>query len=374
MGHCVGASLSVLPNISEIQRLVDDTSLRGLSPVSELATVIHTLLCYVPDDGFELYAVVDGPGGNRFAFGESLPVTTVSKSTPLVKVLLDAWIGEAVPAGTDLLLVAGKEGMPIPPASACAEAVERHKDIARSGSFLRESISALFIELRRRESELNAVLARFSKFDELQQAVNTAEVHLAALRDSADKLHRLSQRPSSRSVETIFADVARETEDLRHLRTEFDDLVTDIEVKLIPWRAFYTTLDAEYRKLASVRAAERNRVYARYIDAMRDPSPIGADEASVEYREIQHILGYETDDADLANRRLRTLRLRCLHSISKTGYDDVLEWLLDQINLLLRIEPDDAKNESESDGNEPDFDFHSSYFQQEGPQQLDFDW
>lgn len=350
--------MQIVPSIADVQRLLDDSAATNCNPVSDSVNVLETLLCYTLQDRFEIFAVVDGDGGHRLEWDGSLPITTVSKFPPSIKPLLSAWIGEAVPAGIDLLLLAGKDGMHIPPANLCDTAIGRHKDIGKFGENLRASILDIDKRLRRHESESAANRSRFSKFDEMTTAVDIIEAQLLTLRGLAEKLDRLSKRPAARTIETLASDLAHEREDLEQLDREVNDHFAASDTALTPWRNRLEVLETEHNRLASVRQAEQARVDALYVAALLHPTPVSLDEAQAEYCEVADLLDASHDDVSTLKRRLRTLRIHCLASQPSAETTDAMEWLLRDLNALLDIEPAGPPEDSSA----------------EIPPQLVFDW
>jgi hypothetical protein len=364
--------MRILPDAEELQSLIDRTHKAVVTDAAETNQVIRTILCYVPNEGFEFYAVIDADGGDSFQVGD-VTVTTISKRTPLVQSLLNAWIGEAVPAGGDILVVAAHGGMEMPEIEECAAAFQKQNDIQKLGAELRLEFASIKAELQRRELDYNAQRRRLASFDELHDAVKFIDSQLSDLRRLTALLEVLFRRPLSRTMGSLMIKLEEESSGLSELRTYISAHGAENERILKPWRDKYVDLDAKRRKLESYRAAEKARINLLYIESLRDPAPIIDEEALAEYDEIVVLADEGDADRGVIVKRLHILRSRCLRARSIRGCSEPIESLIAKadarIGIAQRVLPEEPVQPLDEWNLERIDDSSSG-----GVEQLAFDW
>jgi hypothetical protein len=308
-----------VPTISEVQQLIDALPRSSGDCAPDPPKVVETLLCYGQEDGFELYVVVEGKGGNLVTLDSSLTATTVSKNTPFVGTLLNAWIGETMQAGSDLLLVAACSGMEFPPEGRCIDAMENCARIGAFGAKLRASVSELSGKLRGHEESVVADITHFTEFSELHEGLRGADWHLVELMVVEGRLDALAHHPWQRNVASLLEDIAYETSELAAVVHNSEECIAEIGETLSLWRERYDALYTEQNRVVAACEAERNRVNMAYIDALRAPAPIDSSDAEREFDEVQMLLEMIPEERRTLIMRLRTLKHRCRNPKSSGG-------------------------------------------------------
>ena len=195
--------MDMIPSIAGAHRVIED-EMRNAGVPDPPPTVIDVLACYSEQDGFEIFAVVDGEGGRSFPLGADMPaMMTVNRRLGTVASLMTAWIGESVMSGRDRVLVACRSGGHMPSIETCRQALDRYEDIEQFGRQMRAAVEDISSRLRLTEEKISAVLVLFVQFDELADAVSALGVRLNAVSVLWQRLDELTLLPNARRVDTF---------------------------------------------------------------------------------------------------------------------------------------------------------------------------
>ena len=339
--------MKTVPAITEIDGRIRAAAAGRAEP----ASVVACVACYSASDGVELYAVVDGPGGRTIEAAEGAPTfCTVSTHTPFVKDIMAASIGESLVAGDDIILIIGKAGSLLPSTESCDEAILRRAEV----SAFCENWRAALAELNLRLDEQGRVLAkwspRFHQFGELLDISFRCESFKEDVAQLAARLSSLTILPLARCVDSLFTAIAHESTQLDKLRQEIDACLRAQGAALADYGQQYQQLEDARRQTIEARRDERERINALYRETLVDPLPVDYRDAQDEFDYVMRLSDIEPDEGDTLRRYLRTIRLRCLKSISLGERYLEYEALIDKIDAILRIGA--SNGDRDADANE----------------------